>query len=256
MNTHIEHAKQLKSLHINGDPLILFNIWDAGSAKTIEESGGKVIATSSWAVAASQGYEDGQKIPLDFALNIIKRIIDTVNIPVTVDLEGGYGVSPKEVQQTVRRVIEAGAAGINFEDQIIGENSLYSINEQCDRIKAVQEIAQSLAVPIFINARTDIFLKTEPLKHNKRHFEESVKRANAYAASGADGFFAPGLKDPKLIKDLCELSPIPVNIMRLSEMVSNSQIAELGVARISYGPAPFCQMIETLKLAYHQASTL
>ncbi|MBI2792217.1 MAG: isocitrate lyase/phosphoenolpyruvate mutase family protein [Gammaproteobacteria bacterium] len=255
MNSQIEHAKQLKKLHIKGDPLILFNIWDAGSAKAIEESGGKVIATSSWAIAASQGYEDGQKLPLDFALNIIKRVIDRVNIPVTVDIEGGYGITPKEVQQTVRRVIEAGAVGINFEDQIIGENSLYSINEQCDRIKAVQEITQSLCIPIFINARTDIFLKT-PSKHNKHHLEESVERAIAYAASGADGFFAPGLNDPILIKELCELSPIPVNIMRLSEMVSNNQLAELGVARISYGPAPFSQMIEMLKLAHRQASRL
>lgn len=157
MTTQIKQANLLKSLHIKGDPLILFNIWDAGSAQAVQEIGAKVIATGSWSVAASHGYEDGEKLPFDLALSNLKRIIASVNLPVTVDLEGGYGKTPAEIQGTVTKVIEAGAVGINFEDQIIGGNDLYSIEEQCTRIKAVREIAEQMSIPLFINARTDIF---------------------------------------------------------------------------------------------------
>lgn len=119
MNSQIERAKLLKNLHVKGNPLILFNIWDVGSALAIQEIGAKIIATSSWSVAAAHGYEDGEKLPFDLALANIKRIITSVNIPVTIDLEGAYFDSPSEVQKTVTSVIEAGAVGINFEDQII-----------------------------------------------------------------------------------------------------------------------------------------
>jgi 2-methylisocitrate lyase-like PEP mutase family enzyme len=247
MTTQIERAILLKNLHIKGDPLILFNIWDAGSAKAIQEIGAKVIATGSWSVAAAHGYEDGEKMSFDLALANLKRIIASVDLPVTIDLEGGYGQNPAEVQEIVIKVIEAGAAGINFEDQIVGGEELYSIEDQCMRIKAVREAAEQASIPIFINARTDIFLKAARANHNDSHLEEAIRRACAYAESGASGFFAPGLSDPVQIEKLCERSPLPVNIMVLPYTPTSKQLAQLGVARISYGPGPYRHVIDVLK---------
>jgi 2-methylisocitrate lyase-like PEP mutase family enzyme len=253
MITQIERANLLNKLHIKGDPLILFNIWDAGSAQAIQEIGAKVIATGSWSVAAAHGCNDGEKLSFDLVLANLKRIIASVNLPVTIDLEGGYGQSPAEVQETVTKVIKAGAVGINFEDQVVGAKELYSIEDQCTRIKAVREAAEYSSIPIFINARTDIFLKVDPTEHNNILLEEAIHRASAYAESGASGFFAPGLIDAKHIKKLCELSPLPVNIMVLPNAPSPKELAELGVARISYGPGPYGLVMDALKEAGRKA---
>lgn len=247
MLTQVERANLLNKLHIKGDPLILFNIWDAGSAKAIKEVGAKVIATSSWSVAAAHGSEDGEKLPFELVLENLKRIIASVDLPVTIDLEGGYKRSPTELQKIIRKVIEAGAVGINFEDQDISHDALYSIEDQCERIKAVREVADYMCIPIFINARTDIFLKTESINHDVNHLEESICRASAYAEVGANGFFAPGLRNDNYIEKLCKLSPIPVNIMVLSDTPSPRRLAELGVARISYGPSTYCRVMDVLK---------
>lgn len=253
MSTQIERANLLKNLHVKGDPLILFNIWDAGGAKALQEVGAKVIATGSWSVAAAHGYGDGEKLPFDLALANFKRIIASVDVPVTVDLEGGYGKSPAEVQKNVMKVIDAGAVGINFEDQIVGGDALYSIADQCARIMAIRSAAKESSIPLFINARTDIFLKVDHLKHNDQHLEEALLRASAYAESGANGFFAPGLRDVKRIEKLCKLSPLPVNIMVVPGIPSLKQLAEMGVARISYGPGPYRQMMDVLKEAGRKA---
>ena len=249
MRNQIGEADLLKSLHIKGDPLILFNIWDAGSAKAMQEIGAKVIGTSSWSIAAAHGYNDGEKLPYDLVLANLRRIIASVNLPVTIDLEGGYGKTTSEVKQTVTKVIEAGVVGINFEDQIIGGENLYSIEEQCSRIKAVREAAELMSISLFINARTDIFLKADFTNHNDSHIGEAIQRAIAYAESGANGFFVPGLNEIKNIEKLCRLSPIPINIMVLSEHPTAKKLAELGVARISYGPRPYCLDINALKEA-------
>ncbi|MBP9692347.1 MAG: isocitrate lyase/phosphoenolpyruvate mutase family protein [Alphaproteobacteria bacterium] len=243
MTTQAKRAVDFKNLHIKGDPLILVNIWDSGSAQTLQTTGAKAIGTSSWSVAAAHGYEDGEKLSLDLVLANLKRILAYVDLPVTLDLEGGYGQSPQKIQETVKKVIEAGAVGINFEDQIVGHEGLYSIDDQCARIKAIREVVD----PLFINARTDLFLKADPAHHDECLVEEALNRANAYATAGANGFFAPGLQNLKLIEKLCALSPLPVNIMLLSDTPSSKQLAELGVARISYGPYPYFQAMDALK---------
>ena len=245
--TQIERANLLKSLHKKGEPLILFNIWDAGSAKVLEEIGAKAIATGSWSVAAAHGFSDGENLPLDAAVANVKRIVASVEVPVTIDLEGGYG---KE-QESVAQIIQAGAVGINFEDQIVRGEGLYSIQDQSARIRAIRETAESLSVPLFINARTDVFLKNR--EHTEDHLKDAARRAASYAESGASGFFAPGLMDAKLIGELCELSPIPVNIMMFPGVPSSAELAELGVARISYGPIPYRLAMESLKEAGRKA---
>ena len=253
MLSQIERALLLKSLHVKGDPLIVFNIWDAGSAKALQEVGAKVIATGSWSVAAAHGYEDREKLPLDLVLANLKRIVASVSLPVTIDLEGGYGRSPAEVQATVLRVLQAGAVGINFEDQIVGGKGLYAIEDQCARIRAIRTAAEDAQIPLFLNARTDIFLKSSPETHNERHLEEALERASAFSESGASGFFAPGLRNADYIGKLCAISSLPVNILALADTPSPRRLAELGVARISYGPLPYRNMIAALKEAASKA---
>ncbi len=256
MITQRARAHLLNDLHVKGSPLILFNIWDAGSAKAIQDIGAKVIATGSWSVAAANGYDDGEKLPFDFVLANLQRIISSVDLPVTIDLEGGYGQSPVQVQESVAKVIKAGAVGINFEDQIVGGEGLYSIEDQCARIKAARAAAEHASIPIFINARTDVFLKIDPAHHNDTHLEEAIRRSAAYAESGASGFFAPGLRNAKDIEKLCEASPLPVNILILPDTPSPKQLASLGVARISHGPRPYRQMIDALKEAGRKALSM
>jgi 2-methylisocitrate lyase-like PEP mutase family enzyme len=247
MTTQYDRANSFHKLHIKGEPLVLFNIWDAGSARAVEEAGAKAIATGSWSVAAANGYVDGEEMPLDHALANVKRIIANVTLPVTLDFEGGYTTSIAELKTNIERVIEAGAIGINFEDQIVSGDGLYSIEEQSARIAAVRETAESKSIPLFINARTDVFLKTYPAVHTEEQLDDAIARSMAYANAGASGFFAPGLRDPKLIRTLCERSPLPVNIMVLPDTPTNKEMAELGVARISYGPGSYRQMMEALK---------
>jgi 2-methylisocitrate lyase-like PEP mutase family enzyme len=239
--TQTERALLLKSLHRKGDPLILFNIWDAGSAKALQEIGAKAIATGSWSVAAAHGFSDGEELPFDLALENLIRIVKSVDVPVTLDLESGYG----QVQESVTKVIHAGAVGINFEDQIINGEGLYSIADQSARIRAIREAAESLSIPLFINARTDIFLKSD--NHTQDDLDEAVRRAASYADAGASGFFAPGLAMPGFIEKLCELCPLPVNIMMLPDAPSARKLGELGVARVSYGPIPYRLAMEALK---------
>ncbi|MFI5343951.1 MAG: isocitrate lyase/phosphoenolpyruvate mutase family protein, partial [Chlamydiales bacterium] len=213
----------------------------------VQEIGAKVIATGSWSVAAAHGYDDGEKLPFDMVLANIQRIIANVDIPITIDFEGGYGKSPIKVQDNILKIIETGVVGINFEDQIIDGEGLYSIEDQCARISAIREVEKHTGIPIFINARTDLFFKTDAISHNNGLLEEALVRASAYAESGANGFFVPGLKDAKYIEKLCERSPIPINIMVMSDTPKSKQLAELGVARISYGPGPYCQAMDFLK---------
>lgn len=249
MSNQPRKANEFHSLHIKGRPVILFNIWDAGGAKAVAEAGAKAIATGSHSVAAANGFDDGESLPLDFAIANIERIVKAVDIPVTLDFEGGYATETEALKTNVKRVLDSGAVGINFEDQVVGGDRLYSIEEQSKRIAAIREVANESAVPLFINARTDVFLKTYPAVHTREQLEETLTRATAYAEAGASGLFAPGLRDPELIRQLCQRSPLPVNIMVLPDAPSNLELAELGVARISYGPVPYRQMIASLKSA-------
>jgi 2-methylisocitrate lyase-like PEP mutase family enzyme len=240
-------ATLLNQLHIKGNPLILVNIWDAGSAKAMEAIGTKVIATGSWSVAASHGYDDGEKFPFDLVLANLRRIKESVKIPVTIDIEGGYGNNPAQVKDSVLKIIEHGAAGINIEDQNIAEGGLRPIEDQCLRLAAARDAADQTEIPLFINARTDIFLQNAPDQHNEADLEHAIRRSEAFAEAGASGLFVPGLSDPWLIETLCKRSTLPVNIMVTAITPPPPQLAELGVARISYGPLPFQQVMDRLK---------
>ena len=207
MSVQAEHATLFAKLHVKGDPLILVNIWDAGSAKAIQEIGAKAIATGSLAVAAAFGVDDGEKLPLDLVLANLRRIVESVDLPVTVDLESGYGQTPDEVQVTVHKAIEAGAIGINIEDQIIGGNGLYSIAEQAARLRSARKAADEAGIPLFINARTDIFLKVNAQNQTDTHLEDAIRRAVAFAEAGPMDFSRQVLQTPNALRDYANVRP-------------------------------------------------
>ena len=249
MTDQKSRAETFASLHVEGDPLILFNIWDAGSAMAVEKAGAKALATGSWPVAAAFGFPDGEKLPFDLALDNIRRIVSGTALPVTMDIESGYGVSPREVAATANRAVEAGAIGFNLEDQVIGGEGIYAADVQHERIAAARAACDKLGVPAFINARTDIFLKAPPETHSEDMLADAIVRAHDYEQAGASGFFAPGLTDQAMIETLCREVNLPVNIIALPHVPDKATLASLGVARISYGPVPYRQMMASLDAA-------
>jgi 2-methylisocitrate lyase-like PEP mutase family enzyme len=246
MATSSDKARAFAALHRPGDPVILFNAWDAGSAKVVAEAGAKAIATGSASVAAAHGYQDAEALPLDIAIANAARIAAAVELPVTVDFEGAYAVDPEGVAANMARLAEAGAIGCNFEDQVIGGEGLHSVEAQGERIRA----ARAAAGPdFFINARTDIFLKTKAQTHEPARIEEAIARARAYAGAGASGFFVPGLVDLDQLGQICAASPLPVNFMAFPGAPNASDVAAAGVARISHGPFPYRLAMKALKEA-------
>lgn len=245
-------AKIFERLHIKGNPIILYNVWDAGSAKAIADGGAKAVATSSWAVAAAQGYEDGEELPIEFLEKIVERITSTVEVPVTIDFEGGYGEKDSELTKNLSRILDLGIVGINFEDRVVNGSGLYDIEKQAHRISVLRETAKKKNAGLFINARTDLFLGqgNEP----EEVITEALQRAKAYEAAGASGLFIPGLDDPALIQKICKGTNLPVNVMIMDEMPGIDKLAELGVSRISYGPIPYATAMETLKQKAIEAS--
>jgi len=244
--TQSAKAERFAALHVPGDPLVLYNIWDAGSAKAIADAGTSAIATGSWSVAAAQGYPDGEKIPLDVLLGVAERIVLSTDLPVTVDFEGGYARAPAQLAENCLRLIETGAVGINFEDQIVGGDGLYETGEQAERIAAIRRSAQQAKVALFINARTDLFLKEKDTSKHVGLVDQAIERADRYANAGASGFFVPGLSDPDLITRICKAVSLPVNVMRPGNAPARAELGGLGVARISAGPAPYRSMIADL----------
>lgn len=239
----IKKAAIFQKLHTPGSPVILYNAWDAGSAKVIANAGAKAIATSSWAIAAAHGFKDGEDIPLSFVKEIVTRIPVNVDVPVSMDFEGGYGDDDKFLAKNISDLIELGIVGINFEDRIVKGKGLYSIDRQACRIAAIRKVADKKKINLFINARTDLFLNQSD--HSKS-IDDALDRAQAYKDAGASGFFVPGLKDKKLIAHICENVELPVNILVISGIPSNKQLAALGVARISYGATPIVESMGSL----------
>ncbi|WP_416367752.1 isocitrate lyase/PEP mutase family protein [Tritonibacter mobilis] len=246
--SQIEKATRFAALHQKGDPVVLYNIWDAAGAKALAENGAPAVATGSLSMAAAHGYADGESMPLDFVLRIVARICETVSVPVTVDFEGGYATAPSEVGENVRKVLRAGAVGINFEDRVVGGSGLHPVSVQVNRIHAIKTVAAEEGVPLFINARTDLFLGRDPETHRDQ-LPEALERAAAYSEAGACGFFVPGLTELDLIAHCVEHTHLPVNVMMRGQSQSLKEIATLNVARISYGPGPFFKFLTDLKAA-------
>jgi 2-methylisocitrate lyase-like PEP mutase family enzyme len=241
-----DKARTFAALHRPGDPLILYNIWDPGSAQAVAEAGAKAIATGSASVAAAHGFLDAEALPLELALTNAARVAAAVELPVTIDFEGAYAVEPEAVAANVKRLAGAGAIGCNFEDQVIGGEGLHPLEAQAERIRAARD---AVGPDFFINARTDIFLKTRATTHAPAAIEEAIARARAYAEAGASGFFVPGLVDLDQLARICAASPLPVNFMAFPGAPEAPAVAAAGVARISHGPFPYKLAMKALKEA-------
>ena len=249
--TQVEKAALFARLHSKGAPLILYNVWDAGSARAVQEAGAKAIATSSWALAEAQGFRDGEDIPFPLVEQVVARIAAVVEAPLTVDVEGGYAQDEEELAGNVARLIALGVVGINFEDRVVKGDGLYSIDRQVRRIAAIREAADNLGLPLFINARTDLFLGrgTDPAVD----IAEALERAEAYRQAGASGFFVPGLRDEGLIRHVVEGTALPVNILIMDGIPATRRLAEIGVARLSWGATPYGQATSRLRQAAQHA---
>src|SRR5580692_10766331 len=246
-------AEQFRALHIPGKPLVLFNIWDAGSAKSVGAAGAKALATGSWSVANANGFADGERIPLALAVDNLRRIVGATELPVTIDLESGYGDPSEVVGETIVLAIDAGAVGCNLEDSFPADGKLRMTSNQADRIRRARQTADAAKIHFFINARTDIFFQGPPEQHDDAMVIEAMERAHPYAEAGADGLFAPGLADITLIARLARESPLPLNIMVGDATPSVRVLAEHGVARVSYGPRPYLMAMKSLEEAARAA---
>jgi 2-methylisocitrate lyase-like PEP mutase family enzyme len=230
------------ALHVPGDPVVLYNIWDVASALAVVKEGAKALATGSHPVADANGWPDGQQVPIDFALANAKRIVEAVELPVTIDFEGAYSDDPDEGGANVARLAGTGAVGCNFEDQVIGGEGLHPLELQVRRIAAIR---RAVGDQFFINARTDLFLKTQT--YDDALIDQVVERGKAFADAGASGFFVPRLAEPKQIERVVREVPLPLNVIAFPGAPDKSVWANAGVARISHGPFPHRALMATLE---------
>ena len=227
-------AERLKQLHHGPKILVMANAWDAISARIVEEAGFPAVATTSAGVAAMLGYPDGERLTREEMLGMVARVARVVKVPVTADMEAGYGTTPAEMAETARAVVEAGAVGLNLEDVTgDGESSQVEMKLQVEKIGAMREASASAGVPLVINARTDVYLM--PVGPEATRFERTVERLRAYAKAGAGCVFAPGVKDPETIGKLVKAVEAPLNILMMPGMPNLNELEKLGVARASIG---------------------
>ena len=233
-----EKASRLLALHHAKQPLLLINAWDAASASIVEHAGFPAIATTSAGVANAQGYPDGQHIPWPEMLEVIRRIAETVRVPVTADVEAGFAADLQQLEWALEQLVEAGAVGINLEDAVPGaaHGPLFSLADQANRIRTVRRISERLKLHLVINARTDAYWQkgAEPAAA----WHETLERGKAYFDAGADCIFIPGLRDPEKIGDLVAAWKSPINILAGPGVPSIADLQKLGVRRISFGSGP------------------
>ena len=230
------------ALHVPGDPVVLYNIWDVGSAIAVVKAGAKALATGSHPVADANGWADGQIVPMEFAFANATRIMNATELPLTVDFEGGYAVEPEEVGGNVGSLADTGVIGCNFEDQVIGGEGLHPLDLQVRRIEAIR---RAVGDQFFINARTDLFLKTQT--YDDALIDQVVERGKAFAGAGASGFFVPRLADPAQIERVVREVPLPLNVIAFPGAPDKKVWAAAGVARISHGPFPHRALMATLE---------
>lgn len=221
-------AEFLRSLHIPGDPLIVTNVWDAASARAVASAPGvRALATASHSISEMKGVSDGEGLTVDQALEAAGVIIGAVELPVSVDFERGYGATPDAVETNTRRLAETGAAGLNLEDSVSGD-AMRPADEQVERIRAVRSGGKAAGVPLSINARVDSLRRGES-------FDQALERADAYLAAGADSIFMLGLD--AVARAVAEVAG-PLAVIARHGYLPLAQLADLGVARISFGPGP------------------
>ena len=227
-------AEELRKLHGGPRVLVLPNAWDVASARVLEELGFPAIATTSAGVAFALGYPDGQRISREDMLDVVGRVARAVRVPVTADMEAGYGTTPKDMAETAKAIVAAGAVGLNLED-VTGDTESTQVETklQSEKIRAIRDTSAALGVPLVINARTDVYLM--PIGPEATRFDCTVERLRAYRAAGADCLFAPGVSDRGLIEKLVKAVAAPLNILVTPGCPSIPELETLGVRRASIG---------------------
>ena len=220
-------------LHHNETPLLIGNVWDVVSAKAFERGGFKAIATSSAAIAHTWGYEDGEKMPFDLLLKVVERIINSINVPLSVDMEGGYSRDISKIIQNIEKLHELGVVGINIEDSVKGEKSyMQSLNDFQKIISSISNHLEQRNIKIFLNARTDAYLHKLPSP-----ITETIKRIKAYESAGANGIFVPLISNKDEIREAVQATKLPLNVFSTPTLPGFKELSELGVKRISMGRA-------------------
>ena len=242
-NIQQKKAKQLLELHKGDKLLVMPNIWNPITARILEAKGFPAAATASAAISTSLGYRDGEKIKLSTHLDIIERIVKSVNIPVTADIESGYALDIPELKGSINKIIDTGVAGINIEDSKGKEGEIRDIDEQCERLETVREISREKGLHLVINARVDCFLskKDKPLNEV---IKEVIKRANAYINAGADCVYPVGVLDLETIKSLRKAISSPINILGSHRTIPLKTMQEIGINRVTFGPFVFRSAIK------------
>jgi 2-methylisocitrate lyase-like PEP mutase family enzyme len=252
-STQIERALAFREMHHGKRLLLLPNAWDVVSAKLYEVEGFRAVGTTSAGISATLGFADGERMTLEDNLTVCRRIVEQVAIPVSVDLEAGYGGGLEGLGETIARVIEAGAVGVNIEDSAkagCGGSAAGGLLEplaQGDRIAAVRKAAERVGVPLVINARTDVFLENEEVSEER--LAEAIERGNVYSEAGADCVFVPdmGTLDEAEIAALAHGIDAPINLVAGKRTPGVQRLEALGVARLSFGPRPMRAALEFVR---------
>ncbi len=236
-STQIKKAEQFHRLHHADEMLILPNIWDTLGALLMADLGYPAVATASASVAYSNGYNDGENIPFNDVLRLLKRITNSIDLPVTADIESGYARDNGQLEQNIKLLLDAGIVGINVEDTDKETNTLHSIDSQSNRIRLIRKIGEEAGIPLFINARTDVYLHEKNFANNTAKLNELLARGVAYKDAGADGFFPVLVTQQDEIKEIIDRVELPINIVTVPGIPDLKTLHKLGVARISLGPS-------------------
>lgn len=243
-----EKAESLRALHVPGRPILLPNAWDAATARIVEHAGFPAVATTSAGIAFSAGYPDGEEIPVGRMLEAVAGICDAVSVPVTADLERGYGAGADDLGRLTGTLLDAGAVGLNLEDAGREPGKLVESSLHVEKIRAVRDAGARRGVPVVVNARTDVYLERWGAEGDR--FEEAARRGEAYRDAGADCVFIPGITDEAVIGALVQRLGCPINVLAGAGSPSVENLARLGVARISLGSGPMrAAMSLVLRLA-------
>ena len=248
-------AELFLSLHKSENILLLPNIWDPIGARILEAKDFPAVATASAAISASLGYKDGEKIKFETHLEIIKRIVESVDVPITADIESGYASDIPTLKENISMLLDTGAVGINLEDSVGKEGVLRNIDEQCERISAVRETAEKKGIPLVINARTDCFLGKQD-KSILEVIDEVVRRSEKYIKAGADCFYPVGMLDFETVTSLRKEIKAPINILGSAKSVSLKILQEIGINRVSFGPFIFRSLFKKFSNIVDELITL